>query len=321
MKKKIALIGSGQIGGTLAHLIALKDLGDVVIFDIVKGLAQGKALDIQQSSSIEKFACNLIGSNDYSSIENSDVVIVTAGIPRKPGMSRDDLLGTNLKIIKQVGEGIGKYAPKAFVICITNPLDAMVWALQKTSNLPENMVVGMAGVLDTARLKLFLAQELGVSAKDIEAVVLGGHGDSMVPLLGYTKVLGRPLDDLINEGQVTKEKIDIIVQRTRDGGAEIGKLLKVGSAFYAPASSAVLMAESFLKDQKIQLPCAVYLKGEYGLKNIYVGVPAIIGKHGIEKVIEFELSNDEKQMFENSVVSVRNLIDAIQTLDPSFKNS
>ena len=284
MKKKISLIGAGQIGGTLAHLIGLKELGDVYLFDVVLGIAKGKALDIAQSSSVDGFDVKLIGTDQYDDIKSSDVIIITAGVPRKPGMSRDDLLEINLKIIKQVSEGIKKHAPNAFVICITNPLDVIVMAFQKYSELPTNKVVGMAGVLDTSRFKLFLSLELKVPVKQIEALVMGGHGDTMVPLPRYTKVSGKSLETLISEGKISKEKLDQIVQRTRDGGAEIIKFLKTGSAYYAPAASGVEMAESYLKDQKKLLPCAAHLNGEYGVKNLYAGVPVIIGSNGVEKI-------------------------------------
>ena len=307
MKKKISLIGAGQIGGTLAHLIGLKELGDVVLFDIASGIAKGKALDIAQSSSVDGFDIKLIGTDQYDDIKSSDVIIVTAGVPRKPGMSRDDLLEINLKIIKQVSEGIKKHAPNAFIICITNPLDVIVMAFQKYSELPTNKVVGMAGVLDTSRFKLFLSLELKVPVKQIEALVMGGHGDTMVPLPRYTKVSGKSLETLISEGKISKEKLDQIVQRTRDGGAEIIKFLKTGSAYYAPAASGVEMAESYLKDQKKLLPCAAYLNGEYGVKGLYVGVPVVIGKKGVEKVIKLKLSLNEKKQFNKSVKAVRNL--------------
>src|ERR1044071_9213338 len=290
-RSKIALIGSGMIGGTLAHLIGLKDLGDVVLFDIAEGTPQGKGLDIAQSSPVEGFDARFVGVNDYAGIEGADVCIVTAGVPRRPGMSRDDLIGVNLKVMEQVGAGIRKYAPKAFVICITNPLDAMVWALQKASGLKPERVVGMAGVLDTARFRYFLAEELGVSVQDVSAFVLGGHGDDMVPLVRYSTVAGIPLPDLVRMGWTTQAKIDAIVDRTRKGGGEIVNLLKTGSAFYAPASSAIAMAESYLKDKKRVLPCAVFLEGQYGVDGLYVGVPAIIGAGGIEKVVEIELNS------------------------------
>src|SRR5437660_2739776 len=280
-RKKIALIGSGQIGGTLAHLIGLKELGDVVMFDIMEGIPQGKSLDIAQSSPIDGFDARFSGANSYEGIEGASVCIVTAGVPRKPGMSRDDLLGINLKVMEQVGAGIRKYAPNAFVICITNPLDAMVWALQKCCGLPKNMVVGMAGVLDSARFRYFLADEFNVSVEDVTAFVLGGHGDSMVPLMRYSAVAGVPLPDLVKMKWTTQARLDAIVQRTRDGGAEIVNLLKTGSAYYAPAASAISMVESYLKDKKRVLPCAAYLNGEYGIKDLYVGVPAIIGCKGV----------------------------------------
>jgi len=307
MKKKISLIGAGQIGGTLAHLIGLKELGDVVLFDIASGIAKGKALDIAQSSSVDGFDIKLIGTDQYDDIKSSDVIIITAGVPRKPGMSRDDLLEINLKIIKQVSEGIKKHAPNAFVICITNPLDVIVMAFQKYSGLPTNKVVGMAGVLDTSRFKLFLSLELKVPVKQIEALVMGGHGDTMVPLPRYTKVSGKSLETLISEGKISKEKLDQIVQRTRDGGAEIIKFLKTGSAYYAPAASGVEMAESYLKDQKKLLPCAAYLNGEYGVKNLYAGVPVIIGSNGVEKIEELKLNDKEKEQFKKSIDAVNNL--------------
>lgn len=314
MKKrnKIALIGAGNIGGTLAHLIGLKNLGDVVLFDVNEGTAKGKALDIEQSSIVEGFDANLIGSNNYADIAGADVAIVTAGIARKPGMSRDDLLATNTSIIKSVAEGIKQHAPNAFVIVITNPLDAMVAVMQKYSGLPANKVVGMAGVLDSSRMSLFLAREFNVSAEDINSCVLGGHGDTMVPLIRYSSVAGIPLPDLIEMGLTTKEKIDQIVQRTRDGGAEIVKLLGNGSAFYAPATSAVAMAESYLLNKRRVLPVAAYLNGEYGVKDLYIGVPAIIGGNGVEKVIEIKLNSDELAMFNNSVAAVKKLIDEIK---------
>ncbi|MCJ9428035.1 malate dehydrogenase [Kordiimonas marina] len=317
-RNKIALIGSGQIGGTLAHLAALKEMGDVVLFDIAEGLPQGKALDLSQSGPVEGFNATLKGANDYADIAGADVVIVTAGVPRKPGMSRDDLLGINLKVMKSVGEGIGKYAPNAFVICITNPLDAMVWALQKFSGLPANMVCGMAGVLDSARFRHFLADEFKVSVQDVTAFVLGGHGDTMVPLTRYSAVAGIPVPDLVKMGWSTQEKIDAIVQRTRDGGAEIVGLLKTGSAFYAPATSAIEMAESYLKDKKRLLPAASHLNGEYGLSDMYVGVPVIIGAGGIEKIVEIELIGEEKAGFEKSVGAVKGLMDACKGIDGSL---
>ncbi|WP_417458808.1 malate dehydrogenase [Kordiimonas sp.] len=317
-RKKIALIGSGQIGGTLAHLAALKEMGDIVLFDIAEGLPQGKALDLAQSAPVEGYNSVLKGANDYKDIEGADVVIVTAGVPRKPGMSRDDLLGINLKVMKAVGEGIGKYAPDAFVICITNPLDAMVWALQKFSGLPTNKVCGMAGVLDSSRFRHFLAEEFNVSVQDVTAFVLGGHGDTMVPLTRYSAVAGIPVPDLIKMGWSTEEKIDAIVQRTRDGGAEIVGLLKTGSAFYAPATSAIEMAESYLKDKRRLLPVAAHLTGEYGLDNMYVGVPVIIGANGVEKVVEIDLQGEEKTGFDHSVGAVKGLMEACINIDPSL---
>jgi malate dehydrogenase len=315
-RKKIALIGSGQIGGTLAHLIGLKELGDIILFDISEGTPQGKALDIAESAPIEGFDAGYVGTNSYSDIEGADVVIVTAGVPRKPGMSRDDLVGTNLKVMEQVGAGIRKYAPNAFVICITNPLDAMVWALQKASGLKPGMVVGMAGVLDTARFRYFLAEEFGVSVQDVGAFVLGGHGDDMVPLVRYSTVGGIPLPDLVRMGWTSQAKLDAIVERTRKGGGEIVGLLKTGSAFYAPASSAIAMAESYLKDKKRVLPCAVFLEGQYGVDGLYVGVPAVIGAGGIEKVVEIELNSSERSMFDKSIESVRGLVEACQQIAP-----
>ena len=306
-RNKIALVGSGNIGGTLALLSGIKELGDVALFDIAEGIPSGKALDIVQASPVEKFDAKLTGGNDYSVLNGSDVVIVTAGVPRKPGMSRDDLIETNTNVMKQVGKGIADNCPNAFVICITNPLDAMVGVLQRAAGLETNKIVGMAGVLDSARFRYFLAEEFNVSVRDVSAFVLGGHGDSMVPLIRYSTVAGIPVPDLIEMGWTTQEKIDTIVQRTRDGGAEIVGLLKTGSAFYAPASSAIEMAESFLKDQRRLLPCAAWCNGEYGLDGIFVGVPAIIGKNGIEKVIEIKLNDEEKTMFDNSVEAVRQL--------------
>ena len=319
MKKKISLIGAGQIGGTLAHLISLKELGDVVLFDVASGIAKGKALDIAQSSSVDGFDVKLIGTDQYDDIKSSDVIIITAGVPRKPGMSRDDLLEINLKIIKQVSEGIKKHAPNAFVICITNPLDVIVMAFQKYSELPTNKVVGMAGVLDTSRFKLFLSLELKVPVKQIEALVMGGHGDTMVPLPRYTKVSGKSLETLISEGKISKERLDQIVQRTRNGGAEIIKFLKMGSAYYAPAASGVEMAESYLKDQKKLLPCAAYLNGEYGVKNLYAGVPVIIGSSGVEKIKELSLNNEEKKQFKKSIDAVNNLWMSACKIDPKLK--
>jgi malate dehydrogenase len=319
-RNKIALIGSGMIGGTLAHMIGLKELGDVVLFDISEGTPQGKGLDIAQSAPVDGFDANFVGANDYSAIEGADVCIVTAGVPRKPGMSRDDLLGINLKVMEQVGAGIKKYAPNAFVICITNPLDAMVWALQKFSGLPKTHVVGMAGVLDSARFRHFLSDEFKVSVEDVTAFVLGGHGDTMVPLTRYSTVAGIPLPDLVSMGWTSQEKLDQIVQRTRDGGAEIVGLLKTGSAYYAPASSAIQMAEAYLKDKKRVLPCAAHLSGQYGLKDIYVGVPVVIGAGGVERVIEIELNSAEQKMFDKSVESVQGLCEACIGIAPSLGN-
>ncbi|MEM5470656.1 malate dehydrogenase [Hoeflea sp. AS60] len=318
-RNKIALIGSGMIGGTLAHLAGLKELGDVVLFDIAEGTPQGKALDISQSAPAEGFDSRLSGANDYSAIEGADVCIVTAGVARKPGMSRDDLLGINLKVMEQVGAGIKKYAPNAFVICITNPLDAMVWALQKFSGLPKNKVVGMAGVLDSGRFRHFLAEEFNVSIEDVTAFVLGGHGDTMVPLARYSTVAGIPLPDLIKMGWTSKEKLEEIIQRTRDGGAEIVSLLKTGSAYYAPAASAILMAESYLKDKKRVLPCAAYLSGQYGVKDMYVGVPCVIGEGGIERIIEIELNKTEQKAFDSSVGAVAGLCEACIAIAPNLK--
>jgi malate dehydrogenase len=317
-RNKIALIGAGQIGGTLAHLAGLKELGDVVLFDIAEGIPQGKALDLAQSSPVDMFDAKLSGTNTYEAIEGSDVVIVTAGVPRKPGMSRDDLIGINLKVMEQVGAGIKKYAPNAFVICITNPLDAMVWALQKSSGLPKNMVVGMAGVLDSARFRYFLADEFNVSVEDVTAFVLGGHGDTMVPLARYSTVAGIPLPDLVKMGWTTQERLDKIIQRTRDGGAEIVNLLKTGSAFYAPAASAIAMAESYLKDKKRVLPVAAHLNGEYGLKNIYVGVPVVIGAKGVERIVDIEMDKTERAMFDKSVDAVKGLIEACIKIAPDL---
>ena len=319
MKKKISLIGAGQIGGTLAHLIGLKELADVVLFDVATGIAKGKALDISQSSSVDGFDVRFSGTDQYEDIKSSDVIIITAGVPRKPGMSRDDLLGINLKIIKQVAEGIKNYAPNAFVICITNPLDVIVMALQQYSKLPTNKVVGMAGILDSSRFKLFLSLELKVPVKQIEALVMGGHGDTMVPLPRYTKVSGKSLETLISEGKISKEKLNQIIQRTRDGGAEIIKLLEKGSAYYAPAASGVEMAESYLKDQKKLLPCAAYLNGEYGVKNLYAGVPVIIGSKGVEKIEELSLNNEEKKQFEKSISAVNDLWLSARKIDPELK--
>lgn len=311
-RKKIALVGSGNIGGTLAHLAMLKNLGDVVLFDIAEGIPQGKALDISQSCAVEAASIKIEGSNKYEAIKGSDVVIVTAGVPRKPGMSRDDLININTGVIKNVAENIKQYCPNAFVIVVTNPLDVMVWVMQKVSGLPANKVVGMAGVLDTSRFRHFLAEEFNVSIKDVNAFVLGGHGDTMVPLVRYSTIAGIPVPDMVKMGWSTQEKIDKIVQRTRDGGAEIVGLLKTGSAFYAPAASAIDMAESYLFDQRRVLPCAANLNGQYGLKDIYVGVPVVIGKNGVEKIIEIELNDAEKQEFNNSVDSVKKLMEVVK---------
>ena len=318
MVKKITLIGAGQIGGTLAHLIALKELGDVVLFDVAEGIAKGKALDIAQSSPVSGSNINLIGTNNYEDTKNSDVIIITAGVPRKPGMSRDDLLGINLKIIKQVAEGIKKTSPNAFVICITNPLDVIVMALQKYSGLPKNKVVGMAGILDSSRFIYFLSKELNTQVKKIKSFVLGGHGDTMVAMLGSTEVDGKKISDLVKEGKIKKEKLNEIVERTKKGGAEIVKHLKTGSAFYAPAASGIEMAESYLKNQKKQLPCAAYLNGEYGIKELYAGVPVIIGSGGVEKVVEIDLSKEEKINFEKSIDAVRDLFQAAKRIDPKL---
>mgnify|MGYP001479093518 CR=1 FL=1 len=315
MRKKITLIGAGQIGGTLAHLIALKELGDVVLFDVAVGVAKGKALDIAQSSPVDGFNINLCGTDNYEDTKNSDVIIITAGVPRKPGMTRDDLLGINLKIIKQVAEGIKKTSPNAFVICITNPLDVIVMALQKYSGLPKNKIVGMAGILDSSRFIYFLSQELKVPVQKIKSLVLGGHGDSMVAMLGLTTVDGKNINDLVKDGKISQEKLNKIVDRTKKGGAEIVKYLEKGSAFYAPAASGVAMAESYLKDLKKQLPCAVYLNGEYGANNIYAGVPVIIGSEGVEKVIELDLSKEEQVNFENSIKAVKDLFNAAKAID------
>ena len=316
MKKKISLIGAGQIGGTLAHLIGTKELvDDVVLFDVASGIAKGKALDIAQSSSVDGFNVRFSGTDNYKDIKDSDVIIITAGVPRKPGMSRDDLLGINLKIIKQVAEGIKQNSPNAFVICITNPLDVMVMALQKYSGLQSNKIVGMAGILDSSRFKLFLSLELNIPVKEIDAMVMGGHGDTMVPLPRFTKISGKPLNDLVKEGKISAEKLESINQRTRDGGAEIVKFLEKGSAFYAPAASGVEMAKSYLKDEKKVLPCAAYLNGEYGVKNIYAGVPVIIGAKGVEKVIELKLSEEEEKNFNNSIKAVKELFTAAGKID------
>ena len=318
MKKKIALIGAGQIGGTLAHLISITELADVVLFDVVEGIAKGKALDIAQSTSVSGFNINLLGTSNYEDTRNSDVIIITAGIPRKPGMTRDDLLETNLKIIKQVAKGIAKTSPNAFVICITNPLDVIVMALQKYSGLPTNKVIGMAGILDSSRFKYFLSQELKVSVKNIKTLVLGGHGDTMVPMLSHTIVNGKSLKQLVKENKITKEKLDAIIDRTRKGGAEINKLLEKGSAFYAPAASGIEMAESYIKNFKKTLPCAAYLNGEYGVKNLYAGVPVVIGNGGVEKVIEINLGQIEKENFAISIKAVKNLFEAAIKIDPDL---
>jgi malate dehydrogenase len=318
-RKKIALIGAGQIGGTLALLAGLKELGDIVLFDVVDGVPQGKALDIAEASPVEGFDAVYAGGSNYAGIKGADVVIVTAGIPRKPGMSRDDLIATNAKVMDSVGAAIKKHCPKAFVICITNPLDVMVYVLQQASGLPANRVVGMAGVLDSARFRFFLAEEFKVSVEDVTAFVMGGHGDTMVPLTRYSTVAGIPVPDLVKMGWTTKEKLDAIVQRTRDGGAEIVNLLKTGSAFYAPAASAIQMAESFLKDKRRVLPCAAMLNGEYGVKGLYVGVPVVIGAGGVEKVVEIDLNKAEKAMFDKSVAAVRGLIDVVRKLQRGEK--
>jgi malate dehydrogenase len=317
-RTKIALIGAGQIGGTLALLAGLKELGDIVLFDIADGIPQGKALDLVEASPIEGFNANLTGSSNYAAIEGASVIIVTAGVPRKPGMSRDDLLGINLKVMESVGAGIKRYAPDALVICITNPLDAMVWALQKACGLPTNKVIGMAGVLDSARFRYFLAEEFKVSVEDVTAFVLGGHGDDMVPSIRYSTLAGIPLPDLVKMGWTTQEKLDAIVKRTRGGGGEIVNLLKTGSAFYAPAASAITMAESYLKDQRRVLPCAAYLNGQYGVDNLYVGVPVVLGANGVEKIVEIELDASEKEMFAKSVASVKGLVEACKKINPAF---
>ncbi len=316
---KISLIGAGQIGGTLAHLIGTKELVDeVVLFDVASGIAKGKALDIAQSSSVDGFNVKFSGTDDYKDIKNSDVVIITAGVPRKPGMSRDDLLGINLKIIKQVADGVKQHAPNAFVICITNPLDVMVMAFQKFSKLPANKVVGMAGILDSSRFKLFLSLELNVPVKEIEAMVMGGHGDTMVPMPRFTKVDGKPLLDLVKEGKISKERLEEINQRTRDGGAEIVKYLEKGSAFYAPAASGVQMAEAYLKNEKKVLPCAIQLNGEYGVSNVYAGVPVTIGRNGVEKIEQIELDEREKKEFMHSIEAVKTLWEAASKIDPDL---
>ena len=316
--KKISLIGAGQIGGTLAHLIAIKELANVLLFDIDEGIAKGKALDIAQSLAVDGYNVKLSGTNNYEETKDSDVIIITAGVPRKPGMSRDDLLGTNLKIIKQVAEGIKDTSPNAFVICITNPLDVIVMALQKYSNFPKEKVIGMAGILDTSRFKHFIAEELNSEIKNVNSFVLGGHGDTMVPVPNRTTINSKPLNDFIKDGSTTQERIDSIINRTRKGGAEIVKFLKTGSAFYAPAASGVAMAESYLKNQKKTLPCAAYLNGEYGIKDLYVGVPVIIGEKGIEKIIELTLDADEQKSFQTSIDAVRELFNAAKKIDPSL---
>jgi malate dehydrogenase len=317
-RKKIALIGGGQIGGTLAHLVGLKELGDVVMFDIMEGLPQGKALDIAQAGPVEGYDARFKGTNAYADIKDADVVIVTAGVPRKPGMSRDDLIGINLKVMAAVGDGIKKNCPKAFVICITNPLDAMVWALRQFSGLPHNMVVGMAGVLDSARFRHFLAEEMQVSVEDVSAFVLGGHGDTMVPMPRFSTVAGISLPELVKMGWIKQDRLDHIIQRTRDGGAEIVGLLKTGSAYYAPATSAIAMAESYLKDKKRVLPVAAYVNGPYGIKDLYVGVPAVIGEKGIERIVELELTQTEKDQLAKSSEAVKGLIEACKKLDSAL---
>jgi malate dehydrogenase len=317
-RKKIALIGAGQIGGTLAHLAAIKELGDIVLYDIVDGVPQGKGLDLAEAGPAEGFNAKISGAGTYNDIAGADVVIVTAGVPRKPGMSRDDLLGINLKVMESVGAGLREHAPNAFVICITNPLDAMVWALQKASSLPTKKIIGMAGVLDSSRFRHFLAEEFNVSVEDVTAFVLGGHGDDMVPSVRYSTVAGIPLPDLVKMGWTTKERLDAIVDRTRKGGGEIVNLLKTGSAFYAPAASAIAMAESYLKDQRRVLPCAAYLNGEYGVKDTYVGVPVVIGAGGVERIVEIQFDDQEKAMFAKSVASVQTLIEACKKINPAF---
>jgi malate dehydrogenase len=317
-RSKIALIGAGMIGGTLAHLVGLKELGDVALFDIVEGVPGGKSLDIWQAGAVEGFDATFKPANAYAEIEGADVIIITAGVPRKPGMSRDDLLGINLKVMEQAGAGIKKYAPDAFVIVITNPLDAMVWALQKACGLPKQKVVGMAGILDTGRFRAFLAEEFNVSVEDVSALVLGGHGDDMVPIARYSTVAGIPLPDLVRMGWTTQAKLDAIIERTRKGGGEIVNLLKTGSAFYAPASAAIQMAESYLKDKRRVLPCATYLSGEYGVKGLYVGVPVVIGAAGVEKIVEIDLNPAERQMFLKSVESVKALIEASKKIAPQL---
>jgi malate dehydrogenase len=317
-RSKIALIGAGQIGGTLAHLVGLKELGDVVLFDIAEGVPQGKGLDIAESGPVDGFDAKYVGTQDYKDIVGADIVIVTAGVPRKPGMSRDDLLGINLKVMEAVGNGIRTYCPNAFVICITNPLDAMVWALQKFSGLPPHMVVGMAGVLDSARFRHFIAEKVGVSVEDVQACTLGGHGDDMVPLVRYSSVGGVPLPDLVKLGWITQADLDAMVKRTRGGGGEIVALLKTGSAFYAPAASAIAMAESYLKDKKRMLPCAALLTGQYGVNGLYIGVPVVIGASGVEKIVELDLNADEKAMMAKSIASVQGLVDASKALAPQL---
>ena len=317
-RKKIALIGAGQIGGTLAHLAGLKELGDIILFDIAEGTPQGKALDLAESSPVDGFDAKLSGANEYAQIAGADVIIVTAGVPRKPGMSRDDLLGINLKVMDSVGAGIKQHAPDAFVICITNPLDAMVWALQKACGLPANKVIGMAGVLDSARFRYFLAEELGVSVRDVHAMTLGGHGDDMVPMIRHSTVGGVPLPALVKMGWLSQEKLDAIVERTRKGGGEIVALLKTGSAFYAPAASAIAMAESYLKDQKRILPAAAHLTGQYGVSGMYVGVPVLIGAGGVERIIEVDFDAAETEMFKKSVAAVTTLVDACKKINPAL---
>jgi len=318
-KPKISLIGAGQIGGTLAHLIALKELGDVVLFDVAEGIAKGKALDLSQSTAIDGLNVSITGTNNYNDTSNSDVIIITAGVPRKPGMTRDDLLGINLKIIKQVADGIKDTSPNAFVICITNPLDVIVMALQKYSGLPKNKVIGMAGVLDTSRFKFFLSQELNVPISEVDSFVLGGHGDTMVPVPNRTTVSGKPLLDFVKEGKISEEKLNEIIDRTRNGGAEVVKLLETGSAFYGPAASGIEMAESYLKNLKKTLPCAAHLNGQYGVKDLYVGVPVIIGSNGIEEVVELALDDEEKRYFDISIDSVKELFDAATNIDTNLK--
>ena len=318
-KPKISLIGAGQIGGTLAHLIALKELGDVVLFDVAEGIAKGKALDLSQSTAIDGLNVSITGTNNYNDTSNSDVIIITAGVPRKPGMTRDDLLGINLKIIKQVADGIKDTSPNAFVICITNPLDVIVMALQKYSGLPKNKVIGMAGVLDTSRFKFFLSQELNIPISEVDSFVLGGHGDTMVPVPNRTTVSGKPLLDFVKEGKISEEKLNEIIDRTRNGGAEVVKLLETGSAFYGPAASGIEMAESYLKNLKKTLPCAAHLNGQYGVKDLYVGVPVIIGSNGIEEVVELALDDEEKRYFDISIDAVKELFDAAINIDTNLK--